>query len=186
MKMAASSLVGLIAITVPNPDVPPFFTITGCRFGLPRPILFTQAIACLLPFGIGWIGFCASCIAAINSAETGFPLTSLWPRLASPKLIMSCAVERSPPAAYQAKTGQRGASWPARLCPCGRAFLLFRRGSQRRVNHAQRLENFGIHLIFPGFAGRRRDQVAQQPDSGVGVLIGRRQLGPRFCSSKTR
>jgi hypothetical protein len=28
MKMAAS-LVGLIAITVPNPDVPPFFRITG-------------------------------------------------------------------------------------------------------------------------------------------------------------
>ena len=43
-------------------------------------------------------------------------------------------------------------------------------GSQRRVGHAQRLENLGIDLIFPGFAGRGRDQVAEQPDSGVGVL----------------
>ena len=60
------------------------------------------------------------------------------------------------------------------------ALLLFRRGPQRRVGHAQRLENLGIHLIFPGFAGRGRDQVTQQPDSGVGVLIRRRQLGPGF------
>lgn len=50
MKMAAS-LVGQIAITLPNPDVPPFFMITGCTFELPPTILFTQAIACLLgPF----------------------------------------------------------------------------------------------------------------------------------------
>jgi hypothetical protein len=42
------------------------------------------------------------------------------------------------------------------------------------------LENLGIDLIFPGFAGRARDQVAEQPDSGVGVLIGRRQLGSGF------
>src|SRR5438094_9245419 len=74
MKMAASSLVGLIAITVPNPDVPPFFTITGCRFGLPRPILFTQAIACLLPFGIRWIGFCASLHRRDQFSGNRFPI----------------------------------------------------------------------------------------------------------------
>ncbi len=76
MKMAAS-LLGQIAMPLPNPAVPPFFRITG----LPPRILFTQAIACLLPFGIVKIGFCANCIAAINSAETGFPFTSLWPRV---------------------------------------------------------------------------------------------------------
>jgi hypothetical protein len=78
MKIAAS-LVGLIAIPVPNPAVPPFFIITGFRLRLP-PILFTQAIAYLLPFGIVKIGFCASCIAAINSAGTCLPFTSVWPR----------------------------------------------------------------------------------------------------------
>jgi hypothetical protein len=61
------------------------------------------------------------------------------------------------------------------------ALLLFRRGPQRRVGHAQRLENLGIHLIFPGFAGRGRDQITR-PDSGVGVPIERRQLGRRFVA----
>ena len=50
MKIAAS-LVGQIAIPLPNPDVPPFFMITRCSFELPPTILFTHAIACLLgPF----------------------------------------------------------------------------------------------------------------------------------------
>ena len=50
MKIAAS-LVGLIAIPLPNPDVPPVLHDHGCTFELPPTILFTQAIDCLLgPF----------------------------------------------------------------------------------------------------------------------------------------
>ena len=60
------------------------------------------------------------------------------------------------------------------------ALPLFRRGPQRHVGHPQRLEDLRIHLIFPGFAARGRDQVAEQPDSCIGVLIGRRQSGARF------
>jgi hypothetical protein len=41
-----------------------------------------------------------------------------------------------------------------------KALLLFRCGPQSCVVHAQWLENFGIHLIFPALAGRGRDQVA--------------------------
>ena len=40
------------------------------------------------------------------------------------------------------------------------ALLLFRRGPQASCRPCpERLENLGIYLFFPGFAGRGRDQV---------------------------
>jgi hypothetical protein len=60
------------------------------------------------------------------------------------------------------------------------ALLLFGHGPQRCVVHAKQLQNLGLYLIFPGLAGRGRDQITQQSDSGVRVFVGRRQLGPRL------
>src|SRR5215468_8579718 len=108
-------------------------------------------------------------MAAISSSEIGLPFTSLCPRLASPKLSMSRAVERQATGGIPSKDRPTRSIVAVPAMSLGHVLHLLPRGTQRRVMHAQGLQNLIIELVVPGRAGRRHDQVAEQADTGVGV-----------------